>query len=148
MRKLLPAALLTATLTLLAATAPAYAAGHQFRGHIDTTAILGPTITINGHGNVSGLGKTTFSGTEVDDPITGLTGQATFTAANGDQVSFAFTGVPVDGSAFPVIAFAGPMTLTGGTGHFAARAGTVQFTGGYNFATNVGFIDVNGSIGS
>ena len=128
--------------------APANAAGHQFRGHIDTTGVPGQVIMIEGHGIISGLGITTFTGSEVADPSTGaITGSGTFVAANGDELTFAWADLPVSGAP-PVITFAGPMTVTGGTGHLANRSGTVSLNGGFDFTTNTGWFDVSGSIGS
>ena len=126
---------------------PANAAGHQFRGHIDTTAVPGQVITIEGHGIISGLGVTTMTGSEVAGPTGALTGSATFVAANGDELTFAWADLPVSGAP-PVITFAGPMTVTGGTGHLANRSGTVSLNGGFDFRTNTGWFDVSGSIGS
>ena len=127
--------------------APANAAGHQFRGHIDTTAVPGPVITIDGHGIISGLGLTTMTGSEVVGPTGALSGSATFVAANQDELTVTRTDVPVSGAP-PVITFAGPMTVTGGTGHLATRSGTVLVNGGFDFTSNTGWFDLSGSIGS
>ena len=126
--------------------APANAAGHQFRGRIDTTAVPGPVITLEGRGIISGLGVTTMTGSEVVGPTGALTGSATFVAANGDALTFSWTEVPVSGAP-PVITFTGPMTVTGGTGRLADRAGTVSLRGQFDFTTNTGWFDVSGSIG-
>lgn len=145
MRRLLPV-LLSAVVPVALVAAPADAAGHQFRGHIETTAVPGPVITIDGRGTISGLGTTTMTGSEVVGANGALTGSATFVAANGDTLSFSWTEVPVSGAP-PVITFAGPMTVTGGTGRLADRAGTVSLRGQFDFTTNTGWFDVTGAIG-
>jgi len=145
MRRLVP--LLLSILVLVGmGAAPANAAGHQFRGHLDTTAVPGPVITLEGRGIISGLGVTTMTGSEAVGPTGALTGSATFVAANGDELTFSWTDVPVSGAP-PVITFAGPMTVTGGTGRLAHRSGTVSFQGKFDFTTNTGWFDVSGSIG-
>lgn len=132
-------------------TGSATAAGHQFRGHIDTTATPaapGQLITIDGHGLVSGLGLTSVAGTEVADPQTGaITGSATFTAANGDEITFSWADVPVSFTGPTSLVFTGDMMVTGGTGRLADRSGTVAITGGYDFVTTHGWFDMTGSIG-
>jgi hypothetical protein len=135
-----------AALAMLSGTAQA--AGHQFRGHIATTAVPGPTITVEGRGIISGLGVTTITGSQTADPTTGaLTGSGTFTAANGDDITFAWNDIPVTGAP-PLISFAGTMRVIDGTGRLADRSGTVEFTGGFDFRTNTGFLDVSGALDS
>jgi hypothetical protein len=128
----------------------AAAEGHQFRGHIDTTATqAGPTapVLIEGSGVISGLGVTTVSGSEVVNPANGtITGSANFTAASGDTLTFAWSDVPLAGAP-PAITFGGEMAVQGGTGRLADRVGTVMFTGGFDFTTGQGWFDVTGSLG-
>lgn len=145
MRRLLFVAVAAITaLAMLSGTARA--TGHQFRGHIATTAVPGPTIAIEGHGSISGLGVTTMTGSQTADPATGaLSGTGTFTAANGDDISFAWSDIPVTGAP-PVISFAGTMRVVGGTGRLADRSGTVSFSGGFDFRTNTGYFDVSGAL--
>ena|SRR5689334_2780841 len=140
---------LTAAVAVLAfLSGTAQAAAHQFRGHIATTAVPGPTITIAGHGIISGLGVTTMTGSQTADPTTGaLTGSGTFTAANGDDITFAWTDVP-DAGAPPTITFAGTMRVIDATGRLADRSGKVSFTGGFDFRTNTGSFDVSGALNS
>ncbi|HET6877928.1 MAG TPA: hypothetical protein VFH38_10400 [Jatrophihabitans sp.] len=145
MRKILFVAT-AAAMALAMFSGTAQAAGHQFRGHIATTAVPGPTITIDGRGHVSGLGDTTMTGVQTADPTTGaLTGSGTFTAANGADITFAWSDIPVGGTP-PVITFAGSMRVIGGTGRLADRCGTVGFTGGFDFRTNTGYFDVSGAL--
>ena len=150
MRRIVTVLIATAALTGMGVPPAAAAQAHQFRGHINTTARqAGPTapVMIEGSGIISGLGVTTMSGSEVVNPITGsISGSATFTAASGDALSFAWSDVAVAGAP-PAITFGGPMTVTDGTGRLAERAGTVTFTGGFNFITGQGWFDVTGSIG-
>jgi hypothetical protein len=149
MRTLITALLSVAMLSVVA-VGPASAAGHQFRGHVVTTATVGgPTdpVLLEGRGVISGLGASTMSGSELVDPVDGsITGSATFVAASGDQITFSWTDIPVAGAP-PVITFAGPMTVTGATGRLAGRGGTVSFSGMFDFRTGQGSFDVSGSIG-
>src|SRR5690348_15637570 len=138
-----------AALMLTAAGAmPAFAEAHEFRGHIDTTAtpvISGP-VSIEGSGLISGLGVTTMSGAEIVDPTDRtITGSATFTAASGDTLTFAWTHVPTAGAP-PTVSFDGSMTVIAGTGRLSARSGTVGFNGGFSFTTSHGWFDVTGAL--
>lgn len=116
------------------------------RSRRHTAAVPGPTITIKRHGIISGLGVTTMTGSQTADQTTGaLSGTATFTAADGDDISFAWRDIPVTGAP-PVISFAGTMRVVGGTGRLADRSGTVSFSGGFDFRTNTGYFDVSGAL--
>jgi hypothetical protein len=71
--------------------------------------------------------------TQTVDVVTGaLSGTGVYVAANGDELTFTFTGTaelrftdPTDAT----VAFATVQNLSGGTGRFAAADGTAAVTG-------------------
>lgn len=99
-----------------------------------------PTLQIAGtaEGTATALGRFTATVTNVVDmATTQSTGTLTFTAANGDQLITTTTGsedafVPPNVSHVTLVA-----TIVGGTGRFAAAAGTltVRWVGVIDFAT-------------
>ena len=118
-------ALLSATSTIGFA-----AAGVPFKGsaNAEITGVLpGPTgvlMTAVGEGNATHLGKFTREEHLLLNPETGaFTGDVTFTAADGSQLTATLTGQFTSGTTA-----LGSYVFTGGTGRFA------ETTGGANFS--------------
>lgn len=97
------------------------------------------TVTGTGEGTATALGRFTLAVRQVVDMTTARgTGTVHFTAANGDQLFTTTTGaedafVPPNVSHVTLVA-----TIVGGTGRFAAAAGTftLRYVGTIDFATN------------
>jgi len=100
-----------------------------FRGTINANesfVIAGTNLISSGtaDGTAAQLGRFTATYSPTVDLLTGAaTGAFTITAANGDQLSGTFTGqgVPAGAGASSITE---DMTITGGTGRFAAATGT------------------------
>jgi hypothetical protein len=85
-----------------------------------------------GEGRATHLGKSTFYSDAVACPAAGTQyGTLIFTAANGDQLIGAFSGVAaiVMTPAGPLAEFSGTGYVTGGTGRFAGYTGTLDYWG-------------------
>ncbi len=92
-------------------------------------------LEIAGVCNLRHLGRTTFSGIEQVNLVTGVTNTATWTAANGDQLMSEFIGT---GSFDGVDAiFGGEVTFVGGTGRFEGATGTMDLNGTSHFTSGV-----------
>ncbi len=82
---------------------------------------------------IAHLGLTQATLTQTVDVTTGaLTGTGVYVAANGDEITFTFTGTaelsftdPTDAT----VTFVGVQDLSAGTGRFAAADGTAEFAG-------------------
>ena len=98
------------------------------------------TLYIEAEGNATHLGKCTWIATQVNDnnadPI--MTGEFTFTAANGDQIWGNYDGTPTnfpDGS----VSFFGTMYVEGGDGRFEGADGELPYYGGASLFPPSGF---------
>jgi hypothetical protein len=71
-----------------------------------------------------------------------------FTGAAGDTVTIAYSAIPVGPGPVPetTISWAGPTTITGGTGRFAGASGDAWIVGGYCFVADRGFFSLDGTI--
>jgi hypothetical protein len=73
------------------------------------------------------LGRTTATASETGTAMAGgssVTGTATFSAANGDQLVTTFGGMATFPDQNGVVTFNGTDTVTGGTGRFAGASGS------------------------
>jgi hypothetical protein len=104
------------------------------------------TATSQGTGNISHLGKTTYTlnlTTAPTGPTTiALSGTGTLVAANGDQVFVTITGTATVPSLVPAVgdrnSFTFVSTITGGTGRFSDASGTSTSTGRQEVVSVVG----------
>jgi hypothetical protein len=115
-------------------------------------AFDGATLSFNGTGNATHLGRSTNQGYAV---ITGSdsscpgglanTNHETFDAANGDALTIVSSDVacPISQTATRGI---GHWTVTGGTGRFSGATGEGTIDGGADFAQGVFHFQVTGSI--
>ena len=104
-------------------------AERPWKGQCDVEAtITGPTtIVITGICQLAHFGRTTVVTQEAVDWAQGtFTNTSTYTAANGDQLYTAGSGVLTIGAAGTVTA-TGPWTATGGTGRFAGATGAAAY---------------------
>jgi hypothetical protein len=113
-------------------------------------------VTITGSGNISHLGSVTITGSHRTEFIFSggklvssliLDGQATITAANGDEIFIAYsgTGVPTANGFNDTFSY----TITGGTGRFsgASGSGVITSTDEPGTPTHVPFVfDLEGVI--
>ena len=116
-----------------------------FKGTLEgvyTLTFPGPltlSVTGEGAGNATQLGRFTFDYDELVDLSTGIgTGTYELTAANGDRLTADWTG-----SGFPtgdpnVLSIVEHATITGGTGRFANAGGSFTIERLFNFTTNSG----------
>ena len=96
-----------------------------FRGTLQATETV-----VDGLNRLSGTGEATHLGhftmlsvfTVIPPPVSTASGTATWTAANGDEISTTVSGQAV--VTFPTAAIAETHTITGGTGRFADASGT------------------------
>jgi hypothetical protein len=100
-----------------------------FQGSAEGAAVgvspdpAGVVLTVQAEGNATHLGRFSREETILFNPSTGaLTGQITFTAANGDELF----GIVEGGFVSPTKA-TGTYTFTGGTGRFADATGGAHF---------------------
>ena len=92
-------------------------------------------LQISGVCQLKHLGRTTFTGVEVINLITGtVTNTGTWTAANGDQLMSVFNGTGVTDGIDAV--FGGVITFVSGTGRFQGVSGSLDMEGNSNASTN------------
>ena len=131
-------AILAAMATAAATAAQSQAQLVPFWGHTAGEVYYGnpgacttqPLQTLStSQGEVTHLGKSTLTTAHCAsrDGSLALGGQATFTAANGDQIFATYTAHVVSFSP-PLLVEQGEFTITGGTGRFERASGLVPFT--------------------
>jgi hypothetical protein len=136
----------------LASVASAVAAETPFKGKVnavETVEVAPPTLSVtrDGTGTATYLGKFTEHITlQVNIPTGDATGDATFTAANGDTLT-----ATVDGHATPtttpgVVSIVEVYTITGGTGRFADATGSFTLESTLDQTTGVSSGTFSGSI--
>jgi hypothetical protein len=103
----------------------------------------GATLTKAGH--ATHLGRFTAFSTQCAD-ATGITGQTTFTAANGDQLRVTYSVTVDPSSSFPDLRTGLVLTVTGGTGRFEGATGRITGVGAFNALTGVGSASLVGVI--
>jgi hypothetical protein len=134
-----------------AATAREAAAARSFAGRCEVTvtetALSNDRVRLTGQGTceLTHLGRSAYAVEQIADPVQGvLTGTATFTAANGDELRATLTGPFAAGASLD--AFQSTVTFTGGTGRFLAATGSANFTRGTGLVdTYTGFINYDAS---
>ena len=124
-------------LTVAFMTPPANA-GENWRvrgaGTTEESGVPGTDLDFfSGHSTL--LGRYTGEGFHVLNPLTGqFVGEATYTAANGDELHVEYSGqlyfTPEDDPDFP-FSFIAEVNAVGGTGRLADARGTAVMTGGY-----------------
>lgn len=138
-----------------ASGAAAKIAGHDvpFKGRLEgvyTLTFPGPlalSVTGEGTGNATQLGLFTFEYDELVDLSTGTgTGTYEFTAANGDTLTAAWTGLGFPTPDPNVLLVVENATITGGTGRFADAAGSFTVERLFDFTTNSGAGSFDGTI--
>ena len=148
---LLVAVGLGATSTAASGTPPDLRTRH-LHGRITTSATIAPpAVLVTGRGPVSGMGMTRTTSTQTlsGDPTAPQVGDVitstdlVMRAADGDELHADYVAT-VTSVQPPRIAFAGTVTVTGGTGRFAGAAGTLDTVGGFDFATMQGFFTLDG----
>lgn len=106
-----------------------------------------PPSLIEGTGEASHLGATTYvSDSEIDFGTLEQCGRATFTAGNGDQVRFVYSGEFTFPDADGNITFAGVWVVTGGTGRFVGAAGDGSYEGTANAFVQQGEVSFLGTL--
>ena len=171
-RSLMMAAALTAVLVLaLAAPVTAKKGGtdRPIKGDVTGTSEVSgaaPTFAVDSHGmgQISHLGRThsdmTTSQTWGADGadlcpgssiVADVTGNVTFTAANGDELDAVVGGYVCETAPFNDTAYAANLALTfaGGTGRFADASGSASLVGTSVWDTGAMFLDsgtLNGAI--
>lgn len=104
-------------------------------------------LEIEGVCNLRHMGRTTLVSTEVINLFTGtVNNTATWTAANGDQITSQFAGTGVTNGIDAT--FAGVITYISGTGRFEGVSGAVNMEGNSHATglTGVGEYRMNGTI--
>ena len=125
-----------------------------FKGRLDGTYTLefpnASTLLVEGEGtgNATHLGQFTFEYDEVVNLSTGVgTGTYEFTAANGDKLTAAWTGLGFPTADPTVLSIVENATITGGTGRFANASGDFTIERLFSFVTNSGGGSIDGTIG-
>jgi hypothetical protein len=99
-------------------------------------------------GKSSHLGRFTASGFHVLNPVDGtFVGQATWTAANGDQLDVTYEGqvFPSGDPDFPY-GFVARLVADGGTGRFARAEGEMQMTGAFTGVPGEFYFEFEGTL--
>jgi hypothetical protein len=100
-----------------------------------------------GTGNATVLGRFTLTATFLVSDVNGVptaAGDATWTAANGDQIFADVAGTAVVD--LPRAAITETHTIRGGTGRFARASGTILIERSLNLVTGVSSADLSGTI--
>lgn len=105
----------------------------------------GEGATLTKAGRATHLGRFTAFSTQCAD-ATGIRGQTTFTAANGDQLRVTYVVTVDPSSSFPDLRIGLVLTVTGGTGRFAGASGTIFGVGQFNAETGAGSASMAGRI--
>jgi len=133
-------------------------AGHgdqvvPFNGHLEGGVTVSPLtppfalVTISAAGNATELGRFTVNVPHTVNFATATgVGTFTFTAANGDTLTAAFTG-QADTST-PVFSIVEHATITGGTGRFAGATGSFTARRFYDPAAGTTTGSIDGEISS
>lgn len=114
----------------------------DFIAHPQVVSIIDGVLTmyIEADGNATHLGKCTWVATQIvdDNANPAMTGEFTFTAANGDQIWGDYDGIP---SYFPdgSVSFVGTMYVEGGDGRFEGADGELPYYGGATLFPPSGF---------
>jgi hypothetical protein len=131
---------------LSAASIAAFAAGVPFKGGADAeiiSVVPGPTgvsMTAVGEGNATHLGKFTREEHILLNPETGaFTGDVTFTAADGSQLTATLTGQFTSETTA-----VGSYAFTGGTGRFIDTTGSADFSAALSDAVHF-TVEFNGN---
>jgi hypothetical protein len=126
-----------------------------FKGSLEGFSSITPLdaqfifVRTNGTGNATKLGSFTVDKPHVVDVTAGtVIGTYTFTAANGDTLTAAFTGLGTPTTDPVVISIAETAVITGGTGRFSGATGNFIVTGSFSFATNLISGSFEGTISS
>jgi hypothetical protein len=113
---------------------PAANAGENWRVRgTGTTESSGGVDLDHFSGHSTLLGRYTGEGFHILNPVDfTFVGEATYTAANGDELHVEYTGqlFPSDDADFP-FGFIAEVNAVGGTGRLADARGTAVMTGGY-----------------
>jgi hypothetical protein len=116
-----------------AATTREASAARPFAGRCEVTvtetALSNDRVQLTGQGTceLTHLGRSAYAVDQIADPGQGaITGTATFTAANGDELRATLTGPLVAEASLD--AFQSTVTFTGGTGRFLAATGSANLT--------------------
>jgi hypothetical protein len=122
----------------LALAASAANAGENWRvsgaGTTESSGVDGVDLDhFSGHSTL--LGRYTGEGFHILNPVDfTFVGEATYTAANGDELHVEYSGqlsyTPEDDADFP-FSFIAEVNAVGGTGRLAEARGTAVMTGGY-----------------
>ena len=117
-----------------------------FRGTLQATETEGAPHRLNGAGEATHLGRFTLTSefTVTPPPASTASGTATWTAANGDEISTSTAGQAV--ITFPVAAIAETHTIIGGTGRFADASGSLVVDRTLNLQTLVSSASLTGTI--
>jgi hypothetical protein len=146
MNRYLKALVLTLAVFPLLGPSPAQAAERHFRLDGSGTVVNG---VLQGTGGATHLGLYAEAGTlsftpDPNDPTRVLVvGEATFTAANGDELRGVITQASLDLTTGIAI---GEFRFTGGTGRFEGASGTAGLTVLQNLITGAFEITANGRI--
>ena len=107
-----------------------------FRGTLQATeTVVDGLNRLSGTGEATHLGRFTMVSefTVIPPPVSTASGTATWTAANGDEISTTVSGRAV--VTFPTAAIVETHTITGGTGRFADASGTFVVQRSLNILT-------------
>ena len=119
-----------------------------FRGKLEATETVEnpPNHVLSGSGTATHLGRFTIVSefTVTAPPLSTASGEATWTAANGDQISTTIAGQAV--ITFPVAAISETHTITGGNGRFANASGSIVVERSLNLQTLVSSGSLTGTI--
>ena len=120
-----------------------------FRGTLEATETVNGTLhNLVGTGHATHLGRFTltssFDVTPGVPPTATALGTATWTAANGDEIFTAVTGLGI--VTFPTVTTTETHEVTGGTGRFADVSGTIIVQRVINLQTLASSAEISGTI--
>lgn len=106
-------------------------------GHANPTPTADPCVLSNtegGSGTAVHMGAIAWASSETVNFCSNpdgadVTGQFTFTAANGDELTGTYVTLAHPDFAAGIITFSGEWTITGGTGRFAGASGSGTLSG-------------------
>ena len=120
-----------------------------FRGTLEATETAnGALHNLVGTGHATHLGRfaltSAFTVTAGVPPTATASGTATWTAANGDEISTNVTGLGI--VTFPTVATTETHEITGGSGRFANVSGTIIVQRVINLQTLASSAEISGTI--